>query len=414
VRHPCITSGFGTRALGVTAPELRGSTAATLIPSVGCPLGCDFCSTSAMFGGKGRAYHFYDTGDELFAVMCELEARMGVRSFFVMDENFLLRKPRALRLLELMEAHGKAWTLYVFSSADAIRRYSMDQLVRLGISWIWLGLEGKGAAYTKLKGADTLALVRELQAHGVRVLGSTIVGLPEHTPESVEHAIDHAVAHATEFHQFMLYTPVPGTPLHRKHVAEGTLLGDRDCPDADTHGQFRFNYRHARIPPGEETRLLARAFARDFEANGPSLVRIVRTTLSGYQRYKAHPDPRVRSRFHWEARSLATVYSGLVWAAERWLGRDTAAGALAAATRRALVAEFGTIARLAGPVVGTALLATMRLEARRLRRGWTYEPPTFYEANEAALDARERRGRAPSPCASVLPEVVARLATQAA
>ena len=29
-------------------------TAATVIPSVGCPLGCNFCSTSAMFGGKGE------------------------------------------------------------------------------------------------------------------------------------------------------------------------------------------------------------------------------------------------------------------------------------------------------------------------------------------------------------------------
>jgi hypothetical protein len=32
-------------------------------------MGCSFCSTSAMFGGKGRFVDFYRTGDELFAVM---------------------------------------------------------------------------------------------------------------------------------------------------------------------------------------------------------------------------------------------------------------------------------------------------------------------------------------------------------
>jgi hypothetical protein len=32
------------------------------------------------------------------------------------DENSLLYKKRALELLELMKAHGKAWSLYVFSS----------------------------------------------------------------------------------------------------------------------------------------------------------------------------------------------------------------------------------------------------------------------------------------------------------
>ena len=57
--------------------------AATVIPSVGCPLGCNFCSTSAMFGGKGKSVNFYKTGDELFDIMCQMEREMGVHSFFV-------------------------------------------------------------------------------------------------------------------------------------------------------------------------------------------------------------------------------------------------------------------------------------------------------------------------------------------
>ena len=55
-----------------------------------------------------------------------------------------------------------------------------------------------------------MALVRELQAHGICVLGSTIIGLEHHTPENIQQAIDYAVRHETDFHQFMLYTPVPG------------------------------------------------------------------------------------------------------------------------------------------------------------------------------------------------------------
>ena len=103
VRHPVVYSGFGTRIMGVTLPEKPGDTAAILIPSVGCPVGCNFCSTSAMFGGKGKFVNFYETGDELFAVMRDIEKKLKVRSFFVLDENFLLHRKRALRLLELME-----------------------------------------------------------------------------------------------------------------------------------------------------------------------------------------------------------------------------------------------------------------------------------------------------------------------
>ena len=149
-----------------------------------------------------------------------------------MDENFLLFKRRALELLDCMKAGGKAWALYVFSSANAIRKYDMAQLVDLGIEWIWLGLESSGAGYAKLDGTDTLALTRELQAHGICVLGSTIIGLEHHTPDNIDAQIAHAVAHDAAFHQFMLYTPMPGTELHRDMTAAGRML---DGVDARRH-----------------------------------------------------------------------------------------------------------------------------------------------------------------------------------
>src|SRR5690242_12187917 len=141
IRHPHIVSGFDIRTMGIKVPAQDGGTAATVIPSVGCPMGCNFCTTSAFFGGKGRYLNFYDSGEEIFQVMSRMESRLGVKSFFMMDENFLLHKRRALELLELMKAGGKAWALYVFSSANAIRQYSMRELVELGVSWIWMGLE---------------------------------------------------------------------------------------------------------------------------------------------------------------------------------------------------------------------------------------------------------------------------------
>ena len=53
-------------------------------------------------------------------------------SFFMMDENFLLNRPRAMQLLDRMKEAGKSWALYVFSSANAIAKYSMEELVQLG------------------------------------------------------------------------------------------------------------------------------------------------------------------------------------------------------------------------------------------------------------------------------------------
>ena len=110
-----------------------------------------------------------------------------------------------------------------------------------------------------------------------------IIGLEHHTPENVGADIDRAVAHETVFHQFMLYTPMPGTPLHAQIAAEGRLLADVDL--ADTHGQFKFNFQHPAISRDDSKMLLNRAFRLDFERNGPSLFRLMQTMMRRWQRY---------------------------------------------------------------------------------------------------------------------------------
>ena len=67
-------------------------------------------------------------------------------------------------------------------------------------------------------------MTRELREHGIRVQGSTIIGLEHHTRENIRDEIEHAVGHGTDFHQFMLYTPVPGTPLHAEMSEQGRML----------------------------------------------------------------------------------------------------------------------------------------------------------------------------------------------
>jgi hypothetical protein len=379
IRHPHIVAGIGTRTMGVDMSKRRGMESAALIPSVGCPVGCNFCSTSAMFGGKGKFVDFFKTGEELFDIMCELEREMEIRSFFVMDENFLLHRSRALRLLDLMAEHDKSWTLYIFSSAKVLRSYTPEQLIGLGISWVWMGLEGEDSRYAKVKGVDTHDLVRDLQSHGICVLGSTIIGLEEHTCDNIDAAIEYAVSHDTEFHQFMLYTPVPGTPLHAEHAAKGTLLDDSECPLADAHGQFRFNFRHPFIKNGQETDFLLRAFRRDFSVNGPSVVRMARTILQGWRRYKNHPDRRIRRRFEWDARELPITFAGALWAAKQRFRGNPELTAKISGILKEIYREFGIKSRLIAPLVGRYLRIKLSREDRRLRKGWTYEPPTFYE-----------------------------------
>jgi radical SAM superfamily enzyme YgiQ (UPF0313 family) len=378
IRHPEIVSGFDARTMGMKLPGAKGAVAATIIPSVGCPMGCNFCTTSAFFGGKGKYLNFYDTGEELYGVMSEMERKLSVKSFFMMDENFLLHKRRAMELLGFMKRDAKPWALYVFSSANAISQYSIRELVELGVSWIWMGLESPHSSYVKLNGADTLKLTGELHKHGIKVLGSTIVGLEHHTPANIQQEIEHAVAHNTDFHQFMLYTPVPGTPLFAEMTEKGRMLEGVDL--ADIHGQDRFNFQHAAISREESKHWLNWAFRRDYERNGPSIYRICRTTMEGWLRYKNDPDPRVRARFAWEARSLRDGYAAALWAMEKHLrGANAAVAEKIRALRKDVGREFGLFSRIATRAVGPVLLWSAKREEKRLAAGQTYEPRTIVE-----------------------------------
>ena len=255
------------------------------------------------------------------------------------------------------------------------------QLVRLGVSWVWMGLEGRDSQYAKLHDIDALELVQELQSHGIRVLGSTIIGLENHTPENIDDVIDYAVRYDTDFHQFALYIAVAGTPLHAELTAKGVLKDESECEAADIHGLYIFNHHHAHIRNGRETEFLLRAFERDFQVNGPSTARIVRTTLAGWKRYKDHPDPCIRRRCERETRELATTYSALVGATRRYYHGHPALRAKMSALLKDLYREFGLKSRLYAALGGRYLLWKIRKEAKRLAAGWTYEPPTFYERN---------------------------------
>jgi radical SAM superfamily enzyme YgiQ (UPF0313 family) len=375
--HPALRSSFGMRVMGMRSADGAGNPAATIIPSVGCPIGCSFCTTSSFFGGKGKSITFLEHGEDVYRAMCEAEAALGVQSFFVMDENFLLNRPRAIELLDCMKRGLKAWTMYVFSSANAIAKYSMRELIELGVSWIWLGLESPRSTYSKLKGTNTRELVRELQSHGIKVLGSTIIGLEHHTPDNITTEIEAAVAHDADCHQFMLYTPIPGTPLYQDVEAQGRLL---DVDLADIHGQWKFNFQHEAIARDDSKTLLDWAFDLDYQRNGPSLFRLMRTMFDGWKRYRDDSDPLVRARAWLEAKQLRTSYGAALWAMEKYLRHtNRQVSERIRELRLEVERELGVVSRLVNHIAGPVALWASRRDHRRFPEGRRLEPQMFVD-----------------------------------
>jgi hypothetical protein len=131
-------------------------------------------------------------------------------------------------------------------------------------------------------------------------------------------------------------------------------------------------------------------------------------------RFRAWPEGEIFRRLVDYEQDLATDYAGALWASERWFARENPVLATRLReTRRDVEREFGWKAVLAARVVGSVAFATLWREDRRLRRGVTYEPPTFYEANPAAAVRPEVAGRGAAACRWVEPPVTPTEATEA-
>lgn len=288
IKHSHSHSSFNREVMGVPWAPTSG----ILITGVGCPNRCRFCATSHFFGDY---IPFFKTGKEIFDVCCDYENKMGITDFGILDENFLKSKDRALQLLETMEREKRYFSFAIFSSAETLTALGdLDLLVRLGVTFIWIGVESKKEIYEKNRGIDFHRLIRELQRRGITVMASAILFLEDHDRKSIWDDIEFATSLQADYLQFMQLGPIPGTALYRNYEQAGKLLPD--APLHTQHGQKNIWFRHEHFTPEESSEYLRRAFRFDYEQNGPSLLRAIQTALQGYEYCLNHPHPEVKRR----------------------------------------------------------------------------------------------------------------------
>jgi len=275
--HPVLPSTERQSILGV---PLTGVCSSLLVPGLGCVNGCRFCSTTHFFGKTYTPY--LASGRAIFDNAVRIAAARGTDSFFVMDENFLKDTRRARELLERMEREQRFFKFQIFSSAEAIMAFGLDELVRLGVTFVWMGVETKNreANFSKNAGVDPKWLVRELRERGINVLASGILCMEHHTQQNIQEDIDHLVDLEADFTQFMLLTPLPTTALYEEKKAAGLLR--EELPFEEWHGQKMLNYRHPHFPGDAAERWITQAFRQEYAENSSSIYRVTETALRGY------------------------------------------------------------------------------------------------------------------------------------
>jgi radical SAM superfamily enzyme YgiQ (UPF0313 family) len=199
--------------------------------SRGCPLHCEFCAASRIYGGYKLK--------PIERVVRDLRAAKGRwRHPFIelADDNSFVNKPWSKELVRAIAAEEIHW----FTETDvsvADDPELLDLLARSGCRQLLIGfespraeaLDGIDAANWKAGRADRYRrAIDEIQRRGISVNGCFIVGLDADTPDTFPEIERFVKSTSLMEVQVTILTPFPGTALYRRLKAEGRLLRDGD------------------------------------------------------------------------------------------------------------------------------------------------------------------------------------------
>jgi len=264
-----------------------------IVPSLGCNQGCEFCAPTHFFGKKQIT--FIQTGQQLFDEMERLERKTKVTDFNLGgDDNFLINAKRAKQLRDCLVKSGKPYSYHAFASANLCTRFEPKELAETRFGSVWIGRESKFLTISKNEGIDIKELVEKLADWGIWTILSSIILMDCHTKENMWEDIEDHINCRPAFSQFAHYSAAPGTPLWDRMEAEGRVI--HFVPIEEWHGFRQPWLTHPDFSLREAEQLQRQAYEMEFYTLGPSLARVIHTTVRGYMSYRQTDSPPLLAR----------------------------------------------------------------------------------------------------------------------
>lgn len=289
VQQPLVTGDVTLKCFR-DYPYLPRARYAELTHGFGCPHKCEFCTTSAYFG----FLHIpFAVGRAMYDAMVDVHDRTGIDYFYLYEEDLCLYKKSLEEWGGLIRDDTQrtfSWTC--FSTVKSLTRWDLEELVSMGFSHVWVGVESVASPFGKSVGRDAQDLFDELHGLGVTTTGSMIFGLDHHTPSNLEQEVDHLVSLYPSTAQMGTLMPADGTQLRRRLEEEGRVRKGSYL-DSDLYSELII---HPEFQPGELRQAVFDGYERFYRGSGPAIHRMARTWIQGSRRLKASPNAVLRRR----------------------------------------------------------------------------------------------------------------------
>ena len=200
----------------------------SIISSRGCVYNCTYCSSSLIMGKKFRSRSPENVVDEIE----ELINVYHVNDIGFMDDTFMLNKNRANNIANEIKARDLDVSFVASSRVDMVDRNLLKNLKNSGLKTIYYGVEsGSQRVLELMKKGITLKqaeeAVKSAKSAGLQVLTSFILGYPGETEEDMNKTIDFSLKLDTDYSQYSILTPFPGTPIYDE-LLDKHLIDDDD------------------------------------------------------------------------------------------------------------------------------------------------------------------------------------------
>jgi radical SAM superfamily enzyme YgiQ (UPF0313 family) len=198
----------------------------------GCPFNCEFCDIIVVYGRRPRA-------KSVEQVIAEIEEcrRLGVRSVFVVDDNFIGNRKLAKQLLRAIGDWSREHDYPInFNTEVSLNVAHDDELLELlraaRFTSIFIGIESprksslQETKKTQNMRGDLVDNILKIQSYGIEVQAGMIVGFDHDDGEIFEEQLRFIQDARIPVSMTGMLQAMPKTPLHTRVEQEGRLVAE--------------------------------------------------------------------------------------------------------------------------------------------------------------------------------------------
>ena len=203
--------------------------------SLACPYSCAYCTNEGVYGRKWNALE----AEQVVEETTDLVSRYGLSLLWIVDDNFLVDRERAVAIGEGLVRKGVKFDWSIQASTNLVSRLSVDELKllrRAGLSQVSQGADSGSPAVLRLMNKTFQKLetiytaADKLTQAGIRPSFNMIFGFPgegeKERRESIALIMDICRRYPGAEFWTNIFTPYPGSPVMERAFELGIQVPD--------------------------------------------------------------------------------------------------------------------------------------------------------------------------------------------